>query len=161
MPGKPILEVEALKVHFPVYGGFLQREVGSVKAVDGISFSVEEGETLGLVGESGSGKSTVGKCVTMLERPTSGTISFGGRELQSMSFGDLRAVRKSIQMVFQDPYDSLNPRLSCQRWILRLHAKDEVPFHHAGDAQRMRGGMTMAVSDARAGPSTEPANVPM
>jgi oligopeptide/dipeptide ABC transporter ATP-binding protein len=87
-------------------------------AVDDVTLDLKPGETVGLVGESGSGKSTVGKCVTMLERPTDGTISFNGTRLEHMSFGELRSVRQSIQMVFQDPYDSLNPRRTAGQTVL-------------------------------------------
>src|SRR4051794_19138003 len=87
-------------------------------AVDDVSFELEAGETVGLVGESGSGKSTVGKCVTMLERPTSGAITFDDKRLETLSFDDLRSYRQRIQMVFQDPYDSLNPRRTAGETVL-------------------------------------------
>jgi len=109
---RTILEVEALKVHFPVYGGFLQREVGRVKAVDGISFSVEEGETLGLVGESGCGKSTTGLAVLRMLPVTAGRIMFEGEDITSRSRREMRPVRRRMQMVYQDPFGSLNPRMT-------------------------------------------------
>jgi oligopeptide transport system ATP-binding protein len=112
MSNKTILEVEALKVHFPVYGGFLQREVGSVKAVDGISFTVEEGETLGLVGESGCGKSTTGLAVLRMLPVTSGRIVFEGDDITHLSAGEMRPIRRRMQMVYQDPFGSLNPRMT-------------------------------------------------
>jgi len=112
MPNKTILEVEALKVHFPVYGGFLQREVGSVKAVDGISFTVEQGETLGLVGESGCGKSTTGLAVLRMLPVTSGRIVFEGDDITKLSAGEMRPIRRRMQMVYQDPFGSLNPRMT-------------------------------------------------
>src|SRR4029077_16933250 len=94
---KAILEVEALKVHFPVYGGFLQREVGSVKAVDGISFTVEEGETLGLVGGSGGGKSPTGLAVLRMLPVTSGRIVFEGDDITHLSAGEIRPIRRRMQ----------------------------------------------------------------
>ncbi|MFE8696366.1 ABC transporter ATP-binding protein [Cytobacillus sp. FJAT-53684] len=106
-----ILEVNELKKHFPVKAGFLQRTVGSIKAVDGLSFKVKRGETIGLVGESGCGKSTAGRTLIRLYEPTSGEIIFKGRNISNIGEGELRrSVRKDIQMVFQDPYASLNPR---------------------------------------------------
>lgn len=106
-----ILEVKNLKKHFPIKAGLLQRTVGSIKAVDGLSFSVKRGETIGLVGESGCGKSTAGRTLIRLYEPTSGDIIFKGKDIARMSEGELRrSVRKDIQMVFQDPYASLNPR---------------------------------------------------
>lgn len=106
-----ILEVKDLKKHFPVKAGFLQRTVGSIKAVDGLSFNVKRGETIGIVGESGCGKSTAGRTLIRLYEPTSGEILFKGKNIAKMSEGELRrSIRKDIQMVFQDPYASLNPR---------------------------------------------------
>ncbi|WP_313800655.1 dipeptide ABC transporter ATP-binding protein [Cytobacillus sp.] len=106
-----ILEVKDLKKHFPIKAGFLQRTVGSIKAVDGLTFNVRKGETIGLVGESGCGKSTAGRTLIRLYEPTSGEILFKGKNVSNMSEGELRrTVRKNIQMVFQDPYASLNPR---------------------------------------------------
>jgi oligopeptide/dipeptide ABC transporter ATP-binding protein len=106
-----ILEVKDLKKHFPIKAGFLQRNVGSVKAVDGISFNVKRGETIGIVGESGCGKSTAGRTLIRLYEPTSGEIIFNGQNISEMGENELRrTVRKDIQMVFQDPYASLNPR---------------------------------------------------
>src|SRR5262249_48080697 len=109
---KPILEVQALKVHFPVHGGFLQREIGSAKAVDGISFEVEEGETLGLVGESGCGKSTTGLAVLRMLPVTAGRIIFEGDDITDLSPGAMRPIRRRMQMVYQDPFGSLNPRMT-------------------------------------------------
>ena len=110
-PGEPLLEVTDLKKHFPVTSGIIfKRQVGAVKAVDGVSFSVRKGETLGLVGESGCGKTTTGRMIMRLLKPTSGKIVFEGHDITTMSQGALRPLRRDIQMIFQDPYSSLNPR---------------------------------------------------
>lgn len=105
-----ILEVDSLKKYFPVRKGLLLRHVGNVKAVDGVSFTIKAGETLGIVGESGCGKSTLGRTIVRLYDPTEGTISFNGEDLHKMRGGKLREHRKDFQMIFQDPYSSLNPR---------------------------------------------------
>ncbi|MHB9858902.1 ABC transporter ATP-binding protein [Streptomyces sp. YIM S03343] len=105
-----LLKVEGLKKHFPIKKGILQRQVGAVKAVDGIDFEVRKGETLGVVGESGCGKSTMGRVITRLQDPTGGTIHFEGRDITHLSTGKMRPLRRDIQMIFQDPYGSLNPR---------------------------------------------------
>jgi peptide/nickel transport system ATP-binding protein/oligopeptide transport system ATP-binding protein len=108
-----LLEVSDLQKWFPVRKGLLiERTVDHVKAVDGVSFEIGEGETLGLVGESGSGKSTTGYCVLQLLKPTAGSVRFMGRELTTMGRNDLRELRKEMQIVFQDPYSSLNPRMT-------------------------------------------------
>ena len=110
---KNLVEVNELKMYFPVTSGILfQRKIADVKAVDGISFFVREGETLGLVGESGCGKSTTGRAILQLYRPTEGTITFDGTVLNDVKGRSLRAFRRRMQMIFQDPYSSLNPRMS-------------------------------------------------
>jgi oligopeptide transport system ATP-binding protein len=110
---EPLLVVEGLTKHFPVRSGFLvERTVDRVKAVDGVDFAVEQGTTLGLVGESGSGKSTTGYCVLQLLRPTAGSVRFDGRELTELKGEELRRMRREMQIVFQDPYSSLNPRMT-------------------------------------------------
>src|SRR5947208_4108891 len=112
MSDAPVLEVENLVKHFPIHGGLLQRRVGEVRAVDGVSFTIAKGETLGLVGESGCGKSTVGKTILKLIEPTSGRIVLGGEDVTNLKPGAMWPHRKRIQSIFQDPYSSLNPRLS-------------------------------------------------
>jgi peptide/nickel transport system ATP-binding protein len=106
-----LLEVSDLKVHFPIRKGLFKRTAGHVKAVDGVSLAIPEGRTLALVGESGCGKTTVGKAVLQLLRPTSGSVRFGARELTRLSRSALRPLRRSMQIIFQDPYASLNPRM--------------------------------------------------
>jgi len=108
----PLLEVENLKKHYPVRKGLFSRTVGQVYAVDGISFRIEEGETLGLVGESGCGKSTAGKAILKLIEPTAGSIRIKGEAIEHLSKSEMRPFRRELQVVFQDPYSSLNPRLS-------------------------------------------------
>jgi oligopeptide transport system ATP-binding protein len=107
-----LLQVENLVKHYPVGGGMFAKPVGNVKAVDGVSFTLRRGETLGLVGESGCGKTTTGRCILQLERPTSGRIVFDGVDLTTLDDAALRAVRRRIQVIFQDPYSSLNPRMT-------------------------------------------------
>jgi oligopeptide transport system ATP-binding protein len=110
---EPLLVVEGLTKHFPVRRGFLwERTADWVRAVDGVDFAIEEGTTLGLVGESGSGKSTTGYCVLQLLRPTAGSVRFARRELTELKGEELRRMRREMQIVFQDPYSSLNPRMT-------------------------------------------------
>ncbi|MEX2198139.1 MAG: dipeptide ABC transporter ATP-binding protein [Burkholderiales bacterium] len=107
-----LLEVQDLVMHFPIGGGMFAKPAGVVKAVDGVSFKIRKGETLGLVGESGCGKTTTGRCILQLERATSGRILFEGIDLRTLDAAALRAVRRRIQVIFQDPYSSLNPRMT-------------------------------------------------
>ena len=107
-----LLEVENLVKHFPVGGGMFTRPVAAVRAIDGVSFTLNRGETLGLVGESGCGKTTTGRCILQLERPTSGRIVFEGVDLTTLDEAALRKVRRRVQVIFQDPYSSLNPRMT-------------------------------------------------
>ena len=107
----PLIEVKDLTKHFPIKQGvIIQRQIGAVKAVDGVSFSVDQGETLGIVGETGCGKSTTARLLCRLMDPTSGTITFDGKDVGSQKGDDLKALHRDMQMVFQDPYSSLNPR---------------------------------------------------
>ncbi len=112
-----ILEVKNLKVHFPVKPGLFSREREFVKAVDGVSFSIGPGETLGLVGESGCGKSTLGRAIMRLVEPTAGEIFLDGENITRMSGSDLRTRRRRFQMIFQDPFGSLNPRLTVEQIV--------------------------------------------
>ncbi|GGU39028.1 ABC transporter ATP-binding protein [Streptomyces coeruleorubidus] len=107
---KPLLKVEGLVKHFPIKKGLLQRQVGAVKAVDGIDFEVRRGETLGVVGESGCGKSTMGRLITRLLEPSGGKIEFDGTDITHLGTSGMRPLRRDVQMIFQDPYGSLNPR---------------------------------------------------
>jgi oligopeptide/dipeptide ABC transporter ATP-binding protein len=108
--GTPLLQVRDLTKHFPIRRGLLQRQVGAVQAVDGLSFDVHPGETLALVGESGCGKTTTGRMLTRLIEPTGGTILFEGRDITHLSTSRMRPLRRDVQMIFQDPFSSLNPR---------------------------------------------------
>jgi peptide/nickel transport system ATP-binding protein len=121
----PLVEVENLKIYFPIRSGLvLDRHVGDIKAVDDVSFRIERGETLGLVGESGCGKSTVGRAILRLYEPTDGTITFDGQNISHLGESELRPLRRRMQMVFQDPFASLNPRHSVGRMVgepLRVH----------------------------------------
>ena len=117
VPGEPMLDVQDLKVWFPIKKGILKRTVGHVKAVDGISFKVWPGQTLGLVGESGCGKTTTGRAILRLVEPTGGKVVFQGRDLGPLGGEDMRQVRTDLQIIFQDPYSSLNPRLTVEATI--------------------------------------------
>lgn len=112
-----LLQVDDLKMHFPIYRGVFQRQVGAVRAVDGVSFDVKRGETLGLVGESGCGKSTTGRTILQLYRPTSGTVTFDGTDLVHLKGEQMRQMRRKMQMIFQDPYASLNPRMTVAQLV--------------------------------------------
>lgn len=109
-----LLEVRNLKMYFPVTSGILfQRKIADIKAVDNVSFTIKKGETLGLVGESGCGKTTTGRCILQLYKPSEGEIMFNGIDLMKISNKEMRAVRRDMQVIFQDPYGSLNPRMTC------------------------------------------------
>ena len=107
-----LLQVNDLVMHFPIYRGVIRRQVGAVRAVDGVSFDVKKGETLGLVGESGCGKTTTGRTILQLYRPTAGSVVFDGVDLVALKGEQLRKMRRKMQMIFQDPYASLNPRMT-------------------------------------------------
>jgi oligopeptide transport system ATP-binding protein len=132
MTAEVLLRVENLVKHFPIFRGFIQRQVGAVRAVDGVSFDVMRGETLGLVGESGCGKSTTGRTILQLYRPTSGHAYYEGTDLASLKGEEMRKMRRKVQMIFQDPYASLNPRMTIGEIIgepLQVHSaasKNEI-----------------------------------
>ncbi len=130
---KTLIDIRDLKMHFPLTKGIIfQRVVGHVRAVDGVSFSIEQGQTLGLVGESGSGKTTIGRTIVRLYKPTGGQILFGDQDLAKMDGEDLRQIRRRVQMVFQDPFASLNPRYTIgsliaePMHIYNLGSKNEI-----------------------------------
>jgi oligopeptide transport system ATP-binding protein len=119
-----LLEIKNLKTHFPIRAGVLQRPVGWVRAVDGVSFAINEGETVGLVGESGCGKTTLGRTILRLIEPTAGEIRFDGQDITKLDGADTKPFRRKAQMIFQDPYGSLNPRMTVGTIItepLRIH----------------------------------------
>ncbi|RIW32332.1 dipeptide ABC transporter ATP-binding protein [Bacillus salacetis] len=130
---EPLLKVEGLKKHFPITGGIMGRPVNHVKAVDGVSFQVRKGETLGIVGESGCGKSTTGRMLMRLIDPSEGKVTFEDKELTSLSKADMRKIRRDIQMVFQDPYASLNPRHTVERIL-----EEPLIVHGMGSAKERK-----------------------
>ncbi len=138
--GAPLVEVRDLVKHFPIRGGLLQRTVGVVQAVDGVSFEVARGETLGLVGESGCGKTTVGRLLLKLIEPTSGTIRFDGQDITTVKGSALKAYRRRMQIIFQDPYASLDPRTPIGDSIgegLRIHGLGSSAERRAKVARMM------------------------
>jgi oligopeptide transport system ATP-binding protein len=138
--GTALVEVRDLVKHFPIRGGVLQRTVAVVQAVDGVSFDIERGETLGLVGESGCGKTTVGRLLLRLIEPTAGTIRFDGQDVTSLRGGALKAYRRRVQIIFQDPYASLDPRTPIGDSIgegLRIHGLGSARERRAKVARMM------------------------
>jgi oligopeptide/dipeptide ABC transporter ATP-binding protein len=129
--------VRNLVKHFHLGGGFLGKAPAVIRAVDGVSFTIRRGETLGLVGESGCGKTTTGRCVLQLERPTSGQVIFQGRDLTTLSHSELREVRRRIQVIFQDPYSSLNPRMTVGQIIAEPLAVHGIVTERAARTARV------------------------
>ena len=130
---KHLVEVRNLKTHFPIKAGLLSRTIGQVKAVDGVSFTIEAGKTLGLVGESGCGKTTVGRTLIRLIQPTEGSFTFDGKDIFSLPAKAMRKFRQNTQMMFQDPYGSLNPRMTVGTVI-----GEAMVVHHVGSKKQRR-----------------------
>ena len=132
--GKTLVDVQDLKVWFPITAGIVfERHIGDVRAVDGVSFKLRRGETLGLVGESGCGKSTTGRAIIRLNAPTAGSITFDGVDLAGLSGNELRRIRRRMQMIFQDPYSSLNPRMTAGGIV-----GEPLDIHSIGNRQERR-----------------------
>jgi oligopeptide/dipeptide ABC transporter ATP-binding protein len=130
----PLVQVEGLEVHFPVFGsGLLRRQTGTVRAVDGVDLEIARGETLGLVGESGCGKSTTGLSLLRLVEPTGGSIRFDGIDVRALGKGDLRALRRRIAMIFQDPFASLDPRMSVSDIVA-----EAITIHGLADSRQAK-----------------------
>ena len=129
-----LVRIEDLRVHFPIRGGFMGRQSGAVQAVDGVNLQIRRGETVGLVGESGCGKSTLSRAVLQLIKPTGGRVLLDGRELTEMSGEHLRSMRRRMQMIFQDPYSSLNGRMT----VAEIVAEPMKNFHVTNRSARMR-----------------------
>ena len=133
-----LLQVRNMKMYFPVTSGVIfQKRLGEVKAVDDVSFYIKRGETLGLVGESGSGKTTIGRCILQLLRPTAGEVVFDGLRLVDLNTSGLRGVRRKMQVIFQDPYSSLDPRMTCGD-TTRNHAASTTGIFNSGETARSR-----------------------
>jgi oligopeptide/dipeptide ABC transporter ATP-binding protein len=136
--GDVLLDVRGLVKHFTVGGGFLGRRRAIIRAVDGVSFSIRRGETLGLVGESGCGKTTTGRAILQLERPTAGAVIFEGRDLTQLSDAELRPLRRRMQVIFQDPYSSLNPRMTIGQIVAEPLAVHGIVPDAAGREARVK-----------------------
>ncbi|MCH1627516.1 ABC transporter ATP-binding protein [Ferdinandcohnia quinoae] len=130
---EPLLQVSNLKKHFPINGGVLGKRVGEVKAVDGLSFFVKKGETLGIVGESGCGKSTTGRLILRLLEPTEGKVIFNNQDITSLSNSEMRKLRRDMQIIFQDPYASLNPRHNVEKIL-----EEPLIVHGIGDKKERK-----------------------
>lgn len=128
-----LLEVEDINMHFPIYGGVFKRPVGKVYAVNDVSFKLKSGETLGVVGESGCGKTTLGRAIVRLYDPTSGSIRFEGKEIGATDKANLKGLRRKMQMIFQDPYASLNPRMTIKDML-----EEPLKLHNIGDKGERR-----------------------
>ena len=137
---EPLLAISGLETHFPIRRGLLRRTVGAVRAVDGVSFAIRPGQTLGLVGESGCGKTTVGRSILRLVEPTAGSVRFAGHDIRGLSQAALRPLRRRMQIVFQDPYGSLNPRLT-----VRAILEEGLVVHGLGDSPERLRRMTAAL----------------
>ncbi|MEM1331669.1 MAG: ATP-binding cassette domain-containing protein [Planctomycetota bacterium] len=149
---EPLVRVRDLTVHFPTFGGLLQRKTGVFKAVDGVSFDIAPGETLGLVGESGSGKTTVGRAILRLIYATGGHVTFEGRDVLAARGGESMALRKDMQIIFQDPAGSLNPRMRVWEIVsepLLVHkaASDRAELRHRAEELLERCGMPRTAAD--------------
>jgi len=143
-----ILRVEDLVMHFPIYRGVIRRQVGAIRAVDGISFEVHRGETLGLVGESGCGKSTTGRTILQLYKPTAGNVTFDGADLVKLKGEPLRKMRRRMQMIFQDPYASLNPRMTVEQIV-----GEPLMVHNVGTAAEIHERVEHLLNIVRLNPS--------
>jgi peptide/nickel transport system ATP-binding protein len=139
-PQEPLLAVTGLETHFPIRRGLFRRTVGAVRAVDGVSFAIPRGKTLGLVGESGCGKTTVGRSLLRLVEPTAGGVRFAGHDVRGLSQAALRPLRRRMQIVFQDPYGSLNPRMT-----VRSILEEGLVVHRLGDGPERLRRMTAAL----------------
>jgi oligopeptide transport system ATP-binding protein len=152
VPTAPLLNVQDLQVHFPIRSGLLQRITGAVKAVDGVSFSINKGQTLGLVGESGCGKTTVGRAILKLINPTAGSVTFDGADVLAASGSAEKALRRQMQIIFQDPASSLNPRMRIGNILgepLLVHGlvKAKVELRERVEQLLIRCGMPKAAAD--------------
>ena len=167
---KSLLEIKNLEKHFPIYGGILQKQVESVRAVDGISFDIYTGETLGLVGESGCGKTTAGRTILRLIEPTAGEVYFDGRNIFELNAREMRGLRREMQLIYQDPFSSLNPTMTVysivseplviqglsrgidvEEWVLELMEKVELePYHIYRYPHEFSGGQRQRIAIARA-----------
>ncbi len=136
-----LVTVENLRMYFPVTAGLVKKRVGDVKAVDDVSFYIKKGETLGLVGESGCGKTTTGRCILKLYEPSGGKVFFEGREITALNDKEMRKVRRHMQLIFQDPYASLDPRMTCgdivgEHRVLFLGQGEFIELRHFATSRR-------------------------